>query len=388
MAAPTRPPQNVAAEVPDFHSEVRPGRTIGQLRKLINEVLIDTPEKIIQIGDWLYEAYGDRLPKAAWKKQGIKISYTEASELKALSQDPVMRRNKKSFPPNRNAVIRLWRLLQHLRKIGREHLFQKRCDDEAINIEMHRGQIDDLRKLDGMTPEQRRADFRKAAIANPAYHDGSNIHTGDYTLLYDLLEDISVDMFFTDPPWDKQSVHLYGGLAKLAVKKLKPGGWCLAYCGHDSFLEVANLMAEHLESYWMFAVRYPHRKQPRRHKNIGSIWNPILAFRKRPFTRQPKLVVDLIDGDKDGKNFHEWGEGIKEAMYYIETLTKPNALVVDPFAGGGTVPAACKRLGRRCVAAEKNPDVASAIRKRLAETAPRPVVPEKAPATLCANSVI
>ena len=38
--------------------------------------------------------------------------------------------------------------------------------------------------------------------------------------------------------------------------------------------------------------------------------------------------------------------------YFIDKLTLPGAIVVDPYCGSGTVPAACKKLGRRWLACE------------------------------------
>ncbi len=48
-------------------------------------------------------------------------------------------------------------------------------------------------------------------------------------------------------------------------------------------------------------------------------------------------------------------------------LTEPGQLVVDPFCGGGQIPAACKAIGRRWLAMEKERSTALVARKRLAE---------------------
>lgn len=47
-------------------------------------------------------------------------------------------------------------------------------------------------------------------------------------------------------------------------------------------------------------------------------------------------------------------------------------LVVDPFVGGGTTAAAAKRLGRKCIAAEKEWDIyQDALERVQAEPAPK-----------------
>ena len=53
--------------------------------------------------------------------------------------------------------------------------------------------------------------------------------------------------------------------------------------------------------------------------------------------------------------------------YLIQRLTEPGQLVVDPFCGGGTIPAACKVLGRGWLATEIDRNTALVARKRLAE---------------------
>ena len=91
-------------------------------------------------------------------------------------------------------------------------------------------------------------------------------------------------------------------------------------------------------------------------------------FSKRPAPRKPAndWLSDLILGVPD-KTHHEWGKGHKEFGFWIERLTEPGALVVDPFVGGGTVPVACKATGRCFVGTELDPGVAAAARARCVE---------------------
>ncbi|NMX79886.1 site-specific DNA-methyltransferase [Pseudomonas sp. WS 5503] len=49
----------------------------------------------------------------------------------------------------------------------------------------------------------------------------------------------------------------------------------------------------------------------------------------------------------------------------IEMVTKPGDLVFDPMCGSGTTGAVCKKLGRRAVLADINPEYLAMARKRL-----------------------
>src|SRR5437762_10705349 len=48
------------------------------------------------------------------------------------------------------------------------------------------------------------------------------IHHCDFRTLE--LPDASVDLIFTDPPYDRDSVPLYGDMANIAARVLRPGG--------------------------------------------------------------------------------------------------------------------------------------------------------------------
>ena len=78
-----------------------------------------------------------------------------------------------------------------------------------------------------------------------------------------------------------------------------------------------------------------------------------MVFMKRPIPSLPDnhdwIAVFQEGGGRD-KDHHEWGQDAQEAIYWIEKLTKPGDLVIDPFAGGGAIPAACKATNRRWLA--------------------------------------
>ena len=78
-------------------------------------------------------------------------------------------------------------------------------------------------------------------------------------------------------------------------------------------------------------------------------------------------MSDHLEGGGRDKEHHDWGQDQSEIEYLIEKLTEPGALVVEPFCGGGSVPAACKKLGRRWIATEIDETTALIARKRVSE---------------------
>jgi hypothetical protein len=55
---------------------------------------------------------------------------------------------------------------------------------------------------------------------------------------------------------------------------------------------------------------------------------------------------------------------------YLKAFSRPGALVWEPFAGGGTIPAVCKMHHRNYIAFEIDPATAVAARERVANTQP------------------
>lgn len=81
----------------------------------------------------------------------------------------------------------------------------------------------------------------------------------------------------------------------------------------------------------------------------------------------PWAVVAGYDDDGEGER---WGAhpshkpfGVLEPL--LRTWTRPGQLVVDAFAGSGSIPAAALRLGRRAACMELEPQWAEAVTARL-----------------------
>jgi hypothetical protein len=199
---------------------------------------------------------------------------------------------------------------------------------------------------------------------------GEGIHTGHMNRLFRILDDDSVDLFITDPPWEKKALPVYSELGKLAQQKLKPGGFCLVLCGQLYLDNVISRLAESLDWYWLCAVKLDSNA------NGGRIWprkmtnrfKPILMFTKRPAPThsEHQWIADLVHRPTNDKSHHKHGQSVGDSQYYIERLTLPGELVVDPFVGGGTVPEICAKTGRRFVGTELNPGIAAAARARVA----------------------
>jgi 16S rRNA G966 N2-methylase RsmD len=224
---------------------------------------------------------------------------------------------------------------------------------------------------DQLVEECRLAKRLAALKTNPK---GCRIHTGDLSLLYRLIPDDSADLFLTDPPYQEDAIPLYGKLAELAERKLKPGCLCAVMCGQMHLDRVMSEMTKHLQYYWLCGVGQKTVVRSTRivSRKVLSTFKPVLIFSKRPMAAPSsrQFFLDLVLGTHD-KEHHWMGQGVEQFQYLIDHLTDPGALVVDPFCGGGTVPVACVATGRRYIATEIDRGVAAAARARVAATIAR-----------------
>lgn len=187
---------------------------------------------------------------------------------------------------------------------------------------------------------------------------------GDFRERAAEIPDESVDLLFTDPPYDDGAIPLYGDLASIASRILKPGGSLICYVGHYALPDVLPLMTPHLRFWWTLALDQTHQHARLPGKWVFVHWKPLLWFVKGG-RRDSRYMGDLIRGVPSDKALHEWQQGIVEARYCIENLTEAGETVCDLMAGSGTTLLAALELGRRAIGCEIDSRHIDTITERL-----------------------
>jgi len=161
------------------------------------------------------------------------------------------------------------------------------------------------------------------------------------------LADESVDLIFTDPPYAEP--ELYAVLAKESMRILKDGKFLVAMCGgywldqiYESFRDAG------LSYFWEFTALNNARTGSFVHaRKVLAQAKALLCFSKgKGIPRTP--VMSVFDTFKD-KEFHHWGQQTAYARYYIDCLSNPGDLVVDPFCGAGNAIVAASLIGRNVI---------------------------------------
>ena len=225
---------------------------------------------------------------------------------------------------------------------------------------------------------EKKAATRKRLAAKAAKEirpgDAHDILHGDFRDVADNIPDGSVDLIFTDPLYDRASLPLFGDLAQVAARVLKPRGSLVTYVRQCYLPEVLNLMTPHLRFYWPI-VSVMERPDFLEHMGIVARKKLLGWFVNMPAGggrfKGVRGVDDMVQSNW-AKAHHTWEQSVIEASYYIDRLTEPGDLVFEPFCGSGTTCVAAKRLGRKWLGCDIDADAVAIARKRVHEAQSQP----------------
>lgn len=242
--------------------------------------------------------------------------------------------------------------------------------------------------------DKKAAEKAKAVIA--VTEDANGVFLGNSFDLARSIPDESVALIFTDPPYDRNSLHWFRDLGLLASRILVDGGSLITFCGQYVLPEVLSLVApdipddedwakieltwpevydsegdrvwSHLSMnfFWVACCLHTGDTAQMREYGVKVKWKPMLWFVKGSFRRDRETWVEDLIVSKQEKESHPWQQSVVEARHFIETLSSPGELIVDPFCGGGTTAVAAKQCGRSWWTADVDPRHVETARKRLA----------------------
>ena len=216
------------------------------------------------------------------------------------------------------------------------------------------------------TKERKQAEKKaEVAIAAKALGTAKNgIFEGDFRKIGHTVDDNSVNLIFTDPPYGSENVELYRDLGVFAARVLHPGAFCLAYCGQNDLPAILTALTESLEYAWVFCIVHTGGDLRFRKYKLQNGWKPIVGFYKPPLNVWWNWFPDTCSGGKE-KSDHKWQQAESEAAHYIDRLSIEEGLVLDPFAGSGTTCVAAKKLKRRWLGFDTDPEAVTTARTKL-----------------------
>lgn len=246
---------------------------------------------------------------------------------------------------------------------------ERQAREAAQKLDTAPAKILTVRRAARIAREQEAERQRKAIQASGTEEfsvDSVTIRHGDFRNVLSDVDEQSVSLIFTDPPYGKSSLPLWNDLGSWAARVLVPGGFLVSYSGQTYLPSVIEALSEHLRYVWMMAQLSKGPKSIMRHVGFYSAWKPLLLFARSPFAPCP-WGDDVIRGPGPEKQAHDWQQSEYEASYCIGRFSKAGQLIADPFLGSGTSAVAAMKLGRRFIGADIDGAAISKALGRLRE---------------------
>ena len=215
--------------------------------------------------------------------------------------------------------------------------------------------------------------------------DDIRVIHGDCLDVLPTLEAGSVDAIVTDPPYGTEApkdgygrrvgkqfiqgdadLSLVEAMLSHAPRLLKPGGWLAFFCSPKRRFDVESLcrvaaVPVRGEVVW-------DKKTPGLGGGIRYQHETILlccgdSGRDSLFS----VISEFCERERHGKHPHQ--KPLRLIASLVRYCSRPGELILDPFAGSGTTPIACRKSGRRCLAVESDARWIPVINRRLADAA-------------------
>lgn len=237
-------------------------------------------------------------------------------------------------------------------------------DAPDLALKVDKGEMEAKRALRVKREREVRARTEEQPPVREIEVGGAEIRHCDFRDL-DLPES-SVDLIFTDPPYPAEYLPLWQDLSHFAASALKPTGLLVAYSGQYHLPAVMESLGGSLDYLWTGTLVTPGQHNQVQRRKVRSAAKPLLFYKVPDSDADCGWIDDAFISEGRNKEDHDWQQSLGAALYYIEKLTEPGAVVVDPFLGSGTTAVACKQLGRSFIGCDLDEAALSAARKRLA----------------------
>lgn len=180
------------------------------------------------------------------------------------------------------------------------------------------------------------------------------------------VENGSVDLIFTDPPYCADDIAVYGDLSAFASRVIRPGGLLLTFSGVRFLPRIYELLTSSLEYVWQGAVVHAGRLTRFASLNVQQGSKPILWFGRPPVSAWWNVLCDTVSAGRE-KGRHEWQQPVAEAEHFIRYLCSEGGIVCDPFFGSGTTLVAAAKLGRRAIGIDIDEGCVAISRSRVTD---------------------
>src|SRR5262245_1708486 len=208
----------------------------------------------------------------------------------------------------------------------------------------------------------------------------ATVHQSDALSFLHSVEDESVDLLITDPPYmtDVEDIDFFvAEWLPIAIKKLKPTGRAYICTGaypeelaaYGSVLTLTEGLTVGVPLVWGYNNTVGPAPTHDYKTNIQMIWHVYKAdappLNTAVLTEKNTLhVINAPDG-RTGTRWHAWEKPMELASMLVRhALSQAGAFVIDPFAGTGTFLLAATEQGHIAVGADNDPEMIAIQERR------------------------
>lgn len=230
------------------------------------------------------------------------------------------------------------------------------------------------------------------------------LHNDDFReVLPKILEDHSVDLILTDPPynanrmkngkwghrpnhvisadWDQFTNDEYYSLIndffRESARVIKTGGTLITFVDARDLSRFYDMAVEN--GFWYKNVLTWHKTNPfpaNMDKHFLYSTEHMMYFtygsKVGTFNNFGKPVHSMIETPITPKREKKYGnhqaqKPLKVINWLVETVSNKGDIVLDPFMGSGTTCVSCKQLERKYIGIEKEPEFYEIANKRLSD---------------------
>lgn len=181
-----------------------------------------------------------------------------------------------------------------------------------------------------------------------------------------FVQDASIDVIITDPPYPKEYLPVYSHLSKAASRVLKPGGSCFVMVGQSYLPDIMKRLSEHLNYQWALAYLTPGGQSTQLFQRaINTFWKPVLWYVNGQYSGKWLGDVCQSSANDNDKGRHEWGQSESGMNSLIGRCSERGQVVLDPFCGAGTTGIAAVSMGRHFIGSDIDADRVGATLSRI-----------------------
>jgi site-specific DNA-methyltransferase (adenine-specific) len=195
------------------------------------------------------------------------------------------------------------------------------------------------------------------------------------------LPEAYADMVLTDPPYlvrytdrsgrqipnDDNSRWMFPAFSEL-YRVMKPDRYCISFYGWgraDRFLSIWKECGFRPVGHFVWVKRYASCMRHTRMKHEQAY---LLAKGNPALPKDPPS--DVLEWAYTGNRLHPTQKPVASLMPLIRAFSKPNDLVLDPFAGSGTTGVAARNCNRRYLLIEQDAGYHRTAQTRLTQSVP------------------